>query len=86
MLNMQGMVAYDPTEEMLFSAELSLALAKLTPEQRLALELAVAEVGIRAMAKELRLSVFQTRALLNSAIARMRELLHGWQDAGTAAE
>lgn len=81
---MQGMVAYDPTEEMLFSAELSLALAKLTPEQRLALELAVADVGIRAMAQELRLSMSQTRTLLNSAIARMQELLEGWHAGATA--
>lgn len=81
---MQGMVAYDPRDEMLFSADVKLALEKLTPEQRLALELVVADMGIRAMAQELRLSVSQTRALLNSAIARMQELLEGWHAGATA--
>jgi len=79
-------VVYDPTEEQLLRIDVARALEQLTPEQRQALELALAEYGVRAIARELGLTIPQTQLLLNSAIDAMREMLAGWAHVGHTVE
>lgn len=80
-------VVYDPTEENMLRVDVARALEQLTPEQRQALELALAEYGVRSIAKELGLTIPQTQQLLNAAVEAMREMLAGWANVRhTAAE